>query len=228
MGERHWRASGGASWVNEAEASEFGEFVRGRGHLLLRLAYVLTGDQTAAEELLRSALARAVLRWSRVGGDAEPYVRTVLVRRYTARWRQWRWRPATPTSTHPASTHKASSHQASSHQATSHQATSHQASSHQASSHQANASQASAGTTPVLAALAFLPPRQRAVIVLRYFELLDEPQTARLLGYSPATVASLGARALDTLRTRLPAGERLGDCRPASGRDGDGAPEVQP
>src|SRR5262245_10674470 len=48
-----------------------------------------------------------------------------------------------------------------------------------------------------------LPPRQRAVVVLRYYEDLTEPQTAEILGCSTGAVKSHNARALHTLRARL-------------------------
>lgn len=50
-------------------------------------------------------------------------------------------------------------------------------------------------------ALATLPPRQRAVVVLRYVEDLTEAQTARLLGCSVGTVKSQSAKALAKLST---------------------------
>jgi RNA polymerase sigma factor (sigma-70 family) len=48
-----------------------------------------------------------------------------------------------------------------------------------------------------------LPARQRAVIVMRYFEDLSEAEIAEALGCRPGTVKSLAARALQTLRTEL-------------------------
>jgi hypothetical protein len=45
--------------------SEFTEFVAQRAHVLLRIAYTLTGDQQAAEDLVQTALAKAFLRWRR-------------------------------------------------------------------------------------------------------------------------------------------------------------------
>ena len=55
----------------------------------------------------------------------------------------------------------------------------------------------------VLAALRDLPPRQRAVVVLRHWLDLDVAETARLLSCSTGTVKSQNAKALDHLRAAL-------------------------
>ena len=54
-----------------------------------------------------------------------------------------------------------------------------------------------------MAALARLPPRQRAVLVLRYFEDLSEAQTAAALQCSVGTVKSTASRALARLQETL-------------------------
>ena len=56
-------------------------------------------------------------------------------------------------------------------------------------------------------ALASLQPRQRAAIVLRYYEDLTEAQTAEVLGCAVGTVKSLVSRGLDRLRAEIPRGE---------------------
>jgi RNA polymerase sigma factor (sigma-70 family) len=62
-------------------------------------------------------------------------------------------------------------------------------------------------------AVSALPPRQRAVLVLRYYEDLSEQQIADAMGCRPGTVKSQAAAALAALRSRLdlptPAGEGL-------------------
>jgi RNA polymerase sigma-70 factor (sigma-E family) len=59
----------------------------------------------------------------------------------------------------------------------------------------------------LLAALRQLPPRQRAVVVLRYWEDLTDAQIAATLGCSPGTVRSQLSRALAKLRTSTALGE---------------------
>ena len=63
----------------------------------------------------------------------------------------------------------------------------------------------------VLDALAALPPRSRAVVVLRYWEDLSVEQVADLLGCSAGNVKSQSARGLDKLRALL------ADAAPAPG-----------
>ena len=60
---------------------------------------------------------------------------------------------------------------------------------------------------PLWQALRALPPRQRAVIVLRYYEGLSEGEIAAALGVSAGTVKSQASKAMATLRLRLDAVE---------------------
>ena len=55
----------------------------------------------------------------------------------------------------------------------------------------------------IAAILTTLPPRQRAVLVLRYFEQLTEAETAEVLGCSIGTVKSTASRALQRLRAGI-------------------------
>jgi RNA polymerase sigma factor (sigma-70 family) len=60
------------------------------------------------------------------------------------------------------------------------------------------------GTREMLwAALMELPARQRAALVLRYYEDLSERQTAEILAASTAAVRSLVARGVEALRQRI-------------------------
>jgi RNA polymerase sigma-70 factor (sigma-E family) len=73
---------------------------------------------------------------------------------------------------------------------------------------------AAAERAVVLAALAGLPPRMRAVLVLRYWEDQSEAQTADLLGCSVGTVKAQASRGLARLRTVLaPAGSEVREHR---------------
>jgi RNA polymerase sigma-70 factor (sigma-E family) len=142
-------------------ASEgFAEFVAARFSALRATAWLLTGDEGRAEDLVQEALARTWRVWPRVRseGSAEPYVRKVMVNLNISWWRR-RWRGEIPQAV-PAD------------------------SPGQDSCGEADLRDA------VARALASLPARQRAVLVLRYFEDWTEAQTAAVLGCSTGTVKS--------------------------------------
>lgn len=148
----------------------FEEFVAARRQALLRTAYLLTGDHGHAEDLVQLALVKSWPRWSRIADRPEPYVRTVLAREATNRWRGRRWREVS-TGTLPE---------------------------------RAAAEQDLTDRELLRRALLRLSPRQRAVVVLRYFDDLTEQQTAEVLGIGLGTVKSHGRDALDRLRALVP------------------------
>ncbi len=71
------------------EPDGFAAFVAARGPALARSAYVLTGDPHLAEDLVQSALAKALPRWSAIA-DPEAYVRRVMFTDHVSGWRRRR------------------------------------------------------------------------------------------------------------------------------------------
>ena len=79
----------------------FEEFVAARSPALLRTAWLLTGDDGLAEDLVQTALAKAWPRWGAVQhDDPEGYVRAIVANTYATWWRR-RWRGEVPTETLP-------------------------------------------------------------------------------------------------------------------------------
>ncbi|GIE95172.1 SigE family RNA polymerase sigma factor [Paractinoplanes rishiriensis] len=77
------------------ERTGFDEFVRARSVGLLRIAYLLTGDRDAAEDLLQEVLEQMYVKWRRIHGAPEAYARRALVNRATNRWRRRGRKPET-------------------------------------------------------------------------------------------------------------------------------------
>ena len=157
-----------------AEA-EFCEYVAARQHVLLRTAYLLTGDQHNAEDLLQTALAKAYLSWEKLHDSSQPeaYIRKIMVNEYASWWRRaWR-RNERPAEELPE----------------------------QAARGREDAAVDERDAMWQL--LASLPPRQRATLVLRYYEDLSEAEIAQVMGCSVGTVKSQANRALTQLRQRV-------------------------
>ncbi len=152
---------------------EFTEFVRARLAHLSRVAYLLTGDHHAAEDLVQTALLRVATRWSRVRAAEDPvgYVRKIIYHEHVSAWR--RRRPALSDRPEAALL-----------------------------SVPAGRDEAGDVVTRLMVrdALARLTRKQRAVLVLRYFEDLTETQTAAILDCSVGNVKSQTYRALARLR----------------------------
>jgi RNA polymerase sigma-70 factor (sigma-E family) len=162
--------------MRAADDADFTDFVAGSSRRLLGMAYLLTGDRHAAEDLLQGALERTYRRWSRLNHDGAPeaYVRRALVNASTDRWR----RRNGVVEVDLAGISLA----------------------------QDDKSEAIGARDAVMRAVRELPSGQRVVLVLRYFEGFTEVQTADLLGCSVGTVKSQHARALAQLRLLIPSG----------------------
>ncbi len=151
------------------------EFVRASTVPLLRVAWLLTGDHHAAQDLVQETHVRMASRWSRIvrdDADPMPYARTVLHRLHVDRWR---WRSRRPERLTGAVPERAA----------------------------VDRDDPELRAT-LMTALATLTPRQRAVLVLRFLEDRTEVQTAEVLGCSVSTVKSQARHALGRLRTLNP------------------------
>ncbi|GAB2746487.1 SigE family RNA polymerase sigma factor [Kitasatospora kifunensis] len=155
------------------EEAEFSGFVQGRWNGLVRTAYLLTGNQHDAEDLAQTALAKVYASWRRVRGSDSPdaYVRRILVNSNFDRFRKRR------LAEHPTDEPL-----------------------EPGGPHPTDASAQVDQRQVLFAALAALPARQRAVVVLRYWEDLSEAQVAAALGCSVGTVKSQAAKGLAKLR----------------------------
>jgi len=148
----------------------FDEFVAARSRGLLRTAYLLTHDHALAEDLLQTALTKAWFAWSRIEGNPDAYVRRIIVTTYATWWRR-KWNGEHATDELPETGQTTN-----------------------------DLALPSAESHDLWTALGRLPRRQRAVIVLRYFEDLTEAETARLMGCSLGTVKSQTSKAMASLR----------------------------
>lgn len=74
--------------MDESARQQFAEFAAVRSGALIRVAYVLTGDQHAAEDLLQTALTKAAAHWGRIHTAPEGYVRQVMYREQVSGWRR--------------------------------------------------------------------------------------------------------------------------------------------
>jgi RNA polymerase sigma-70 factor (sigma-E family) len=161
---------------------EFRDFMHGRWPAMVRLAYALTGDQGHAEDVAQTAFARAYASWPKVRrtGNPDAYVRRIVINENLNRFRKHRVAERL-TGTLPDSVAGALSGSL-------------------AAAGAVDATRQYDDRSALMAALQRLGPRQRAVIVLRYWMDLTEAEIAAALGCSVGTVKSQAARALATLR----------------------------
>jgi RNA polymerase sigma-70 factor (sigma-E family) len=140
----------------------------------LRVAYLMTGDRDSAQDLVQEAFVRVVGRWRHL---RDPGAFPAYLRRTVVNLARNQFRRGGIERRHLAR-----------------------------AAGRSHASQApsDAGTRDELRrALLGLPLRQRAAIVLRFYEDLSEAETAHVLGCAPGTVKSLVSRGMHTLRTTL-------------------------
>ena len=169
--------------MNASDRTQFEEFMASRWAGLVRLAFGLTGDRWLAEDLAQTALASAYAAWWRVSraDDPDAYVRRILINAAKSRFRRHR---VSEQPGEPADLPDPA-----------------------VADPAAEVGERSA----LMTALAGLPPRQRAVVVLRYWEDMTDAQVGALLGCSAGTVRSQAARGLAKLR----ASERLAEQDPS-------------
>ena len=154
--------------------ADFESWMVARQSRLLRTAYLLTGDVHAAEDLVQTALAKLYLAWDRV---AEAPSVDAYARKILVNEHTSTWRRLWR---HREVVTDTSTHDV------------------------PVAGEQYDGVAEALwDAVRGLPERQRAVVVLRYYEQLSEKEAAEALGISVGTVKSQASRALTALRVRL-------------------------
>jgi RNA polymerase sigma-70 factor (sigma-E family) len=161
--------------ADSGEQRQFREYFVVRRDLVRRVAYLLCGDWHWADDLTQSAFMRLALAWSRIRDESslDAFVRTCLIRAYLRDTRRV-WRQRERTVAEAPDGYPI-----------------------------ADAAGQVDERMAFAAALRRLPPRQRAVLVCRYYQDLDVAATAMVLGCSPGTVKSQTARGLATLRELL-------------------------
>lgn len=151
----------------------FTQFVQARGTALARTAYLIVGDRHRSEDVLQTALAETYVRWHRL---RQPAAAEAYVRKaiVTANSAWWR-RRASGELPHDALP-----------DGVLHDRTDEVVERH-----------------TILALLQQLSPRQRAVLVLRFFDDMSEHDVARTLGCSTGSVKQHTARGLERLRALM-------------------------
>ncbi|HKD96966.1 MAG TPA: SigE family RNA polymerase sigma factor [Micromonosporaceae bacterium] len=152
----------------------FEEYVAVSSGRLHRFAYVLCGDRHLAEDLVQDVLSRAHRRWSRIEAEhPDTYLNAAIVRAHLS-WRRRR-----------ASTEKVLAEPP------------------ESGTSSPDFAARLAARDELWALLSTLSRTQRAVLVLRYYEDLDDRRIAEVLGCAPATVRVHASRALGALRSSM-------------------------
>jgi RNA polymerase sigma-70 factor (sigma-E family) len=164
-----------AAAAPSSESIDFEQWVTQKADALLRFAYVLTGDKALAEDAVQDALTTACSRWGRVSkaDDPEAYVKRMVVNAHISWWRRFRRREAPVED--PVRTAPAAP----------------------------DGTAARAESEAIWALCATLPDKQRAAVVLRFYEELSYAEIGVLLHCAEATARSHVHRALAALKTTL-------------------------
>lgn len=159
----------------QARDEEFQRFVIGRWPRLMRTAFLLTGEQHAAEDLVQTTLEQVYVAWRRVGAadDPEAYVRRVMINAHARKHRR-RLKEFLAPKDDSGLTHELPD--------------------------QGDRIAQADDRSALLTALGQLPPRQREAVVLRYWEDLSESQAAEAMGCSVGAVKSNAAKGIAKLR----------------------------
>jgi len=172
---------------------DFVAFVAAAWPRLVRTAFLLTGDHAGAEDLAQSALVRAHRRWRSIRRQDRPevYVRRVMVNLHRSWWRRHRGRERLVAQVPETA----------------------------AGSHPGDDTGQQGRELALAGALADLPPRMRATLVLRFYEDLTEQQAADVLGCSVGTVKTQTSRGLARLRRALDPATTTDPARVRSARE---------
>ena len=150
---------------------EFVAFAAASTASLARTAWLLTGSAAEADDLVQEALIRTYTSWHRVRREsALAYARRALVNRHVDGWRSSRRELAAWATGQRTRADVTTPHASSD------------------------------DRDELVRAMQLLRPRERAVVVLRYYYDLSEEQVAAELGISAGTVKSTASRALTRLR----------------------------
>lgn len=166
-------------------ADDFEAYVAARGTALLRLAYILTGNRSDAQDVVQEALSRAIPRWERIqrADDPDAYVRRMVVNAHISWWRKFKRRESPVDEVFVPGVQAGAD----------------------------DVVETRAGDEQLWAACRGLPKDQRAAVVLRYYEQLSYAEIAAMTGVAEATARSRVHRGLATLRTTMGAGTGEGD-----------------
>jgi RNA polymerase sigma-70 factor (sigma-E family) len=151
----------------------FEDYVRARGDALRRFAYLLCGDRHLGEDLVQEVLVKAYRRWNRIEADQPDRYLRTALVRSHVSWLRRRSSGERPGAEPEPGI----------------------AGGNFADQH--------AARDELWNLMAGLTRTQRAVLVLRYYEDLDDRQIAEVLRSSPSTVRVHAARGLARLRTAL-------------------------